>query len=69
MGCDKPAWSSDIDHTVPYPLGPTHASNNACYCRFHHLLKTFWGGEGGWYDRQLPDGTVTRVRDPTQNWP
>jgi hypothetical protein len=24
----------------------------------HHLIKTFWGGPGGWRDRQLPDGTV-----------
>jgi hypothetical protein len=21
-------------------------------------LKTFWGGDGGWRDRQLPDGTI-----------
>jgi hypothetical protein len=53
-GCDKPADVCDLDHTVPYPLGPTHASNLKCLCRFHHLLKTFWG----WRDRQLPDGTV-----------
>ena len=26
-GCDRPAEFADIDHTVPYPLGPTHASN------------------------------------------
>ena len=54
-GCDQPATRCDLDHTVPYPLGPTHASNIKCLCRFHHLLKTFWGG---WADRQLPDGTV-----------
>ena len=42
-GCDKPAYGCDLDHTVPYPLGPTHASNIKCYCRFQHLLKTFWG--------------------------
>lgn len=53
-GCDKPADVCDLDHTVPYPLGPTHASNIKCLCRFHHLLKTFWG----WCDRQSPDGTV-----------
>jgi hypothetical protein len=47
-----------LDHTVPYPVGPTHASNIKCLCRFHHLLKTFWCGVGGWRDRQLPDGTV-----------
>ena len=40
-GCDKPAEMSDIDHTVPWPAGPTHASNNKCYCRIHHLIKTF----------------------------
>ena len=49
---------SDIDHTVPYPHGPTHPSNNKHYCRTHHLIKTFFGGAQGWSDRQLPDGTI-----------
>ncbi len=53
-GCDKPAEMSDIDHTVPWPAGPTHASNNKCYCRIHHLIKTF----GSWSDQQMPDGTI-----------
>ena len=57
-GCDKPAQFCDIDHTVAYPVGPTHPSNLKCLCRFHHLLKTFWNGATGWRDRQLPDGTV-----------
>lgn len=52
--CDRPAESCDIDHTVPYPAGPTHPSNLKCLCRFHHLLKTFHG----WTDHQYPDGTV-----------
>ena len=40
---------------VPFAEGgPTHASNLKCYCRTHHLVKTFWG----WRDQQLPDGTV-----------
>jgi hypothetical protein len=26
--------------------------------RCHHLLKTFWAGEDGWRNGQLPDGTV-----------
>jgi hypothetical protein len=43
---------------VPYPIGCTHASNLKCLCRFHHLLKTFWCGRGGWRDRQQADGTV-----------
>lgn len=54
-GCDRPAEFADIDHTVPFPLGPTHASNLKCLCRKHHLLKTFWAG---WCDEQRPDGTV-----------
>lgn len=54
-GCDRPAEFCDVDHTVPYPLGPTHASNLKCLCRKHHLLKTFWTS---WRDEQRPDGTV-----------
>ena len=53
-GCDVPADRCDIDHTIPYPIGPTHASNLKCLCRTNHLMKTF----GGWHDIQLPDGTV-----------
>jgi hypothetical protein len=54
----SPATNCDIDHTIAYPCGPTQASNLKCLCRRHHLLKTFWGGAGGWRDHQLPDGTV-----------
>lgn len=54
-GCDRPAEFADIDHTIAYPLGPTHASNLKCLCRKHHLLKTFWPG---WRDQQLADGTI-----------
>ena len=54
-GCDRPAIYADIDHTNPWPTGPTHPSNTKCYCRKHHLVKSFWPG---WTDQQLPDGTV-----------
>jgi hypothetical protein len=54
-GCDRPAEFADIDHTIPYPWGPTHPSNLKCLCRKHHLLKTFWTG---WHDEQFPDGTI-----------
>jgi uncharacterized protein DUF222 len=57
-GCDKPAERCDLDHTTPWPYGPTHPSNNKPYCRGHHLIKTFLGGPGGWTDQQLPDGTI-----------
>jgi hypothetical protein len=57
-GCDEPAERCDVDHTVPFPLGPTHPSNCKLLCRYHHLLKTFYTGVGGWADRQRADGTV-----------
>ena len=57
-GCDAPAEVCDIDHTIPWPVGPTHPSNLKLYCRCHHLLKTFWTGVGGWAEKQFADGTV-----------
>ena len=57
-GCSAPAEMCDIDHAIPYPVGPTHPSNLRCLCRKHHLLKTFHDGEGGWSDRQYPDGRI-----------
>ncbi|MFL0172795.1 DUF222 domain-containing protein [Mycobacterium sp. SMC-13] len=57
-GCDHPATASDIDHTVPWPAGPTHPGNLNPKCRKHHLLKTFYGGPDGWQDRQQPDGSI-----------
>ena len=59
-GCDNPVEKCDVDHTVPYPNGPTHPSNTKLYCRIHHLVKTFCG----WSDRQLPDGTIV-LTSPT----
>jgi hypothetical protein len=58
-GCDQPATGCDIDHSVPYPHGPTHPSNNKPYCRIHHLFKTFHAGPAGWTETQRPDGTLT----------
>uniref|UniRef100_UPI0013DE5FA8 HNH endonuclease signature motif containing protein n=1 Tax=Mycolicibacterium stellerae TaxID=2358193 RepID=UPI0013DE5FA8 len=57
-GCTVAADRCDIDHVIPWPLGPTHPSNLNCKCRRHHLMKTFWTGIGGWADKQLPDATV-----------
>ena len=57
-GCDQPAQKCDIDHSVPYPHGPTHPSNTKPYCRIHHLFKTFHAGPAGWTEIQLPDGTI-----------
>ncbi|MEW2483779.1 HNH endonuclease signature motif containing protein [Mycobacterium sp. NPDC049093] len=60
-GCDAPVDRCDIDHTAPWPAGPTHPSNTKLYCRAHHLVKTFCPG---WSDRQFPDGTV-EITTPT----
>jgi Domain of unknown function (DUF222) len=58
-GCNVPIGRCDIEHTVPWPYGPTHPSNTKLYCRIHHLIKTFHCGPQGWRDRQHPDGTIT----------
>ena len=57
-GCTAPAVQCDLDHVIPWPAGPTHPGNLGPKCRKHHLLKTFYGGPGGWRDEQLADGTV-----------
>lgn len=54
-GCCRSAFTADIDHTNPWPAGPTHPSNAKAMCRIDHLIKTFWPG---FEDRQMPDGTV-----------
>ncbi|BBX27869.1 hypothetical protein MALV_29940 [Mycolicibacterium alvei] len=60
-GCDAPVERCDIDHTAPWPAGPTHPSNTKLFCRAHHLVKTFCPG---WTDRQFPDGTI-EFQSPT----
>ncbi len=37
-GCDAPAAVCQIDHTIPYPLGPTHPSNLKLLCVFQQQL-------------------------------
>lgn len=43
-GCGRASTNCDLDHTVPWPAGPTAASNLAPLCRNHHRLKhnTCW---------------------------
>ena len=53
--CSRPARGCDLDHVVPWPLGPTTSSNLAPLCRGHHRLKT----HGGWtYVRTAPTAFV-----------
>ncbi|KRE34507.1 hypothetical protein ASG82_19905 [Mycobacterium sp. Soil538] len=63
-GCDRPVAGCDLDHTKPWPFGPTHASGLKHYCRTDHLIKTFYTGPNGWRDEQLPDGTIV-ITAPT----
>ena len=60
-GCDRPALYADLDHSNPWPAGPTHHTNLNCKCRLHHLLKTF---AAGWSEHQHPDGTL-QITTPT----
>ena len=62
-GCEVPAEFCDADHTIPWPYGPTHASNLKLYCRRDHVMKTFWFDRLGWTETQDPDGTLT-IRIP-----
>ena len=56
-GCDKPAWTADLDHTVEYnhdnPAagGRTHPTGMKALCRFHHMVKT----HSDWLDDQYVD--------------
>jgi Domain of unknown function (DUF222) len=43
-GCTRPATIGDIDHTVPYPYGPTCASNLACLRVSHGCAVRVGGG-------------------------
>jgi len=63
-GCDVPADRCELDHTIPYPFGPTHASNIKCLCPTNHLGKTF----DDWQDIQLADGTVIWISPSGQKY-
>ncbi len=41
--CDMPAEFCDVDHTIPWPLGPTHPSNLKCVCRKEPLAQDILG--------------------------
>jgi hypothetical protein len=53
-GCRRQATGCDLDHTDPYPHGPTDAANLHALCRRHHRLKH----ETGWQARAHPGGRL-----------
>ncbi|HEV8166318.1 MAG TPA: DUF222 domain-containing protein, partial [Actinomycetota bacterium] len=60
IGCDRPARSCQIDHTIPYPDGPTAEHNTGPVCDRQHLFKT----HGGWQVQQPAPGQFV-WRTPT----
>lgn len=54
LGCTRPARDGDLDHRVPWPLGPTSAGNLAPLSRRCHRAKTL-----SWGLRRLIDGSST----------
>ena len=56
-GCLARAARCDLDHTVPFPDGPTAACNLACLCRLHHRAKH----RAGWLVLQGPLGRLDLV--------
>jgi hypothetical protein len=54
-GCRHPARRCDIDHSIPYPKGPTSADNLCCLCRHHHRTKH----HDNWTVKHGPNGTIT----------
>jgi hypothetical protein len=60
-GCDAPVERCDIDHTVPYPLGATHPSDNKLYSRTHHQTITFELAERGYVETYCPAAGLPTV--------
>jgi hypothetical protein len=56
-GCNRRAEHADLDHTRPWPGGPTCPLNLAVLCRRHHRMKQ----QGRWRYTLAPDGTVTWI--------
>ncbi|MGH3906693.1 MAG: DUF222 domain-containing protein [Pseudonocardiaceae bacterium] len=54
--CNQRAATADLDHTIPWPEGPTSEHNLHARCRHDHLIKTFGAG---WHVDQHPDGRVS----------
>jgi hypothetical protein len=56
-GCTVPAAHCDLDHDVPWPHGPTAATNLTAKHRLHHNVRT----HGHWQAERDPD-------DHTVHW-
>lgn len=54
-GCTAAAEFTDTDHVLPWPTGPTDASNLIASCRTHHRMKT----HSAWQCEVDDEGVVT----------
>jgi hypothetical protein len=52
--CRRRVVDGELDHVIPYPDGPTSATNLAGMCGHHHHAKH----APGWHLRALPDGRL-----------
>jgi Domain of unknown function (DUF222) len=55
LGCRIPAQRCDLDHTLPFPAGPTADHNLTCLCRRCHTRKH----QAGWTLHLHPDGDLS----------
>ena len=55
-GCQAQALNTDLDHTIPWPDGPTSQGNLAPRCRTHHRAK------------QAPDWDVEQLALGVTRW-
>ena len=53
-GCDRRSEQCDLDHSTPWPAGPTSPANLVPLCRHHHQLKT----KQRWEHRLDADGVL-----------
>ena len=80
-GCERDAWSCQLDHRIPYDEGGlTNADNLYCLCQHHHNMKTdrlafyvpdpvtgeiVWLFSDGTYAKVEPNGMLSDQTTPT----
>lgn len=66
--CAVRAERCDLDHVVPWPLGPTAPANLISLCRHHHRLKTFTRWSPELTGKGSLAGTVTWTDPYGERW-
>jgi hypothetical protein len=69
-GCRARPRKCDLDHTRPWPWGPTSHDNLCCLCEHHHRLShqapgwQLWGEVDGGLTWRLPSGETITTKPP-----